>query len=358
MELWLPVPFATPDDIASSARRAESDGWDGIKLADTQCLHSDPFVMMTIGALATERLRWSISTSNPVTRHPAVAASSVASVAMVAPGRVGYGIGRGDSALAYVGAAPASVSLFERYIGVVRRYLLGEAVDFDDLRPWRLTADVGTIPLGHAPDDSRLRWLDPGLPPVPIEVFATGPRVISVAGRLADRVCLAVGADVHRLAWAIGVARRARADAGLDPAGLSIGAVIPIGVADDIGRARRSVTNMVASASRFAVISGRLAGPADDAQRKVFDAIGRSYDMDRHGGQGSQVAALTEEFVDSYAIVGPPGRCVERIVEVAGLGVDHLQLAPPLGDAPAEDRREGYRRLVHEVIPAVRAAVG
>jgi 5,10-methylenetetrahydromethanopterin reductase len=347
-----------PEHIAARARQMEGDGWDGMKVFDTQCLYGEAMVMMTAAAVATERLQLSISTSNPATRHPAVAASAMASLAAIAGPRVFFGIGRGDSALAYVGGAPASVGAFERYVEAVRRYLHGEPVPFESIAEWRLTPPVATITLGHAPEDSRLVWLDPAAVPPPIEIFATGPRVLAVAGRRADRVSLGLGADVARVAWAIETARTARHDAGLDPVTLSTAAVISVGVSDDIARARRSVANMVASAARFAVISGAVVGPVSSEQRQVYEAIGRTYDMNKHGGHGSQVGQLTDEFIDSFAIVGSPQRCIERIVELFETGVDSFMLAPPLGDADEEDIRGGYDRLVHEVLPGVRAATG
>jgi 5,10-methylenetetrahydromethanopterin reductase len=354
VELWMPMGFERPETIAACARRAEADGWDGLKVYDTQCLFGDAFVMTTAAALATDRLQLSLSTSNPVTRHPAVAASAMASIAAIAGARVHYGIGRGDSALAYVGGAPASVSTFERYITAVRAYLHGEPVAFQSIAPWRLTDDVTRLRLAHAPSESSLRWLDTSAPPVPIEVYATGPRVLDVAGRLADRVALGLGGDTERLRWAIDVARSARARAGLDPDTLSFSAVVPTGVADDVDRARRSVANMVASAARFAVLAGTVVGPVTDEQRRVYEAIGATYDMDRHGELGEQVNALTNAFIETYAIVGPAERCVERIGEIAALGIDAIMLAPPQGDADDDDIRDGYRLLVDDVLPAVR----
>jgi 5,10-methylenetetrahydromethanopterin reductase len=356
VELWIPMGFVPPQGLAERARQVEGDGWDGMKIFDTQCLHAETMVMMTAAAVATDRLQLSISASNPVTRHPSVAASAIAAVTAIAGDRVFYGIGRGDSSLAYVGGAPAPVPLFERYVATVRRYLHGEPVSMESIRDWRLTSDVSSIPLGHAPGDSRLTWLDPAAKPPPIEVYATGPRVLGVAGRWADRVALGVGAEARRLRWAIDTARAARADAGLDPATLSMAAIVPIGVADDIRRARRSVANMVASSARFAVMNGRVAGPVTESQRHVYEAIGRCYDMSRHGGYGSQVDQLTDEFIDTHAIVGPPERCIDRILELADLGMDAFMLAPPQGDASEDDRRDGYRRVVDEVIPGVRAA--
>jgi 5,10-methylenetetrahydromethanopterin reductase len=313
--------------------------------------------MMTLAASATQRLKLSIAASNPVTRHPSVAACATASVAAVAGDRIYYGIGRGDSALAYTGGAPAAVAIYERYVEAVGCYLRGEAVSFDSIAPWRLSADVDTLELGDAPTASSIGWRRNDDPVVPVQVFATGPKVIGVGGRHADRISFGIGADVSRVKWAMGVARSACAEAARDPASLSLGTITPIGIADDMGRARRSIANMVASEGRFSVMSGRAVGPMSDGQRRVFDAIAANYDMNHHGGAGAQVDALTEEFIDLFAIVGPPSRCIERIIELAELGLDHLMLAAPMHDADSEDKRLGYQRLVEEVIPAVRSVL-
>jgi 5,10-methylenetetrahydromethanopterin reductase len=356
LEMWLPMGFVRPEAIGERARQAEADGWDGLEVYDTQCLFGDPFVMMTAAALSTNRLRFSIAASNPVTRHPSVAAAAAASAAAISGNRVRFGVARGDSSLAYVGGTPASVTVFEQYLSAVRGYLRGEAVPFDSISEWRLTQDVAKLHLSHAPPDSRLTWLDPAAPPVPIEVYATGPRVLRVAARWADRVCLAVGADPARLRWAIEIVKAARQDACLDEASLSIMSTVLVGVADDMGRARRSVANMVASSARFAVMGGGVVGPATPAQRLVYEAVARAYDMTQHGLYGSQVDALTDDFIDSHAVVGPVDRCIERIIELTSLGIDSFMLVPPQGDASLDDILSGYRRLVEDVVPAVRAA--
>ena len=352
-DFWIPMVFARPDEIAAKARQLEADGWDGITLADTQCLHGDPFVQMTAAVIATTTLKVTTAASNPLTRHPSVIAAAVATIAAIAPGRVMLGIGRGDSALAYIGAAPASVEVFERYVDAVRRYLQGQPVPFESLRDWQFERDLGTIQLGSAPADSQLRWLDPHVPRVPVQVFATGPRVINVGGQLADRVTFGLGADVGRIQWAIEIARDARRRVGGYPP-LSLGSAIPIGVADDLDRARRSVANMVASEARFAVMSGRVKGPLLDNHRRVYESIALSYDMNMHGGSGPQVDVLTDDFIDDFAIVGSPRRCIERILELIELGLDHVMLAPPQGDAAQADKTQGYRRLVEEVLPNLR----
>jgi 5,10-methylenetetrahydromethanopterin reductase len=73
-----------------------------------------------------------------VTRHPAVLAGAMATLQVESGGRVVLGSGRGDSALAQAGFAPASLESFRRYLAAVQRYLRREDVPYDPgVRPCR-----------------------------------------------------------------------------------------------------------------------------------------------------------------------------------------------------------------------------
>ena len=50
----------------------------------------------------------------------------------------------------------------------------------------------------------------PAMPKVPVDVAASGPKVIALGATLGDRVTFAVGADPERIAWALETARAAR----------------------------------------------------------------------------------------------------------------------------------------------------
>ena len=122
---------------------------------------------------------------------------------------------------------------FERYLRQLQAYLRGDQ--------FRLTTST-------SPSALRRRWRNWSLPmrrppavsagspkghaKVPVEVAASGERVISIAARHADRVMFALGADEERIAWGIaGRARRAercRAGPGWDQlsAPISLAAVI------------------------------------------------------------------------------------------------------------------------------------
>src|SRR4051794_4400212 len=132
-------------------------------------------------------------------------AAAIASVHVASGGRAVLGIGRGDSSLAHLGLAPSSPSRLEQYVKVVRAYLRGEEVGFDELGPLAPpgSKQVDTLDLGDAPSSSHMPWMPKDLDPVPVEVAGTGPKVLDLAARLADRMLLAVGADPDRVTWGI-----------------------------------------------------------------------------------------------------------------------------------------------------------
>src|SRR4051794_2953115 len=97
---------------AETARAVEAEGWGGQMFMDSQSLSADPWTQMGAWAMVTERLRLASGVTNPLTRHLAVTAACAATVQSISGGRAVLGIGRGDSALAYLGAAPMRVAPF------------------------------------------------------------------------------------------------------------------------------------------------------------------------------------------------------------------------------------------------------
>src|SRR6478609_9320478 len=205
MEVWT-TGLSLPRVAARMATRAEDAGFDGMVVVDSQNLAGDCYVALSMAARETERLQLATGVTNPFTRHPAVTASAVASVHAESGGRAVLGIGRGDSALAHLGRAPAKVAQLARYIDAVQTYLRGDEIAFEELEPFAprdAPPPVDSLGLAATATSSSLHWLRRDLAKVPVDVSATGPKVIEVAAHHADRVTLGVGADPDRLRWAI-----------------------------------------------------------------------------------------------------------------------------------------------------------
>src|SRR5467141_4160140 len=173
MELWT-IGVAAARSSARTAQEIEAAGWDGMLVVDSQNLSGDPYVSLALAATATMR------------------------------------IGRGDSALAHLGRAPARLAQFERYLRQLQTYLRGESVSFDDIDiPHDVAPPMSALELHDAPPASRIAWIAGGAK-VPVEVAASGPKVIAMAALHGDRVMFTLGADVERLAWGIALARKTR----------------------------------------------------------------------------------------------------------------------------------------------------
>jgi 5,10-methylenetetrahydromethanopterin reductase len=355
MQLWT-TTVASPRATARVAREREDAGWDGLLVVDSQNLSGDPYVALAMAATATKRIGLGTGVTNNVTRHAAVTACSIASIQRLSGGRAVLGIGRGDSALAHLGRAPSRLAPFERYLRQLQTYLRGEAVAFDDIDiPTNVAPPMEELELADAPSASRIGWIAEGAPKVPVEVAASGQRVISIAARHADRVMFALGADEERIAWGIALARKARQDAGLDPEGISFGAYITCGCHTDLTTARDLIRGSLTTHARFSVMHGTASGPVSEADRGVLSDLRNAYDMRAHTrGDSRQAGVLTEAFIDRFAVVGPPDRCIARLRGLAALGLDKVALAGSLRGVSETDAAVARRLLETEVLPAMR----
>ena len=356
LEFWR-VGQTTPRTIGDDAQLLERSGWDGMMIGDSQCVIGDSYVALAIAAQATNRLKIGVGVTNPVTRHPAVTASAIAGIQELSGGRAVLGIGRGDSSLAHVGLAPASPAVFERYVRNVVAYLRGDGVPFEalDRGSHRQSTELGGA---GTPQDSRLHWLRPDIPRVPVDVAASGPAIIEVAARHADRVTFGVGADDERLRWAIETARAARERAGLDPATLDAGAYVNVVAHPDQETASSLAATGVAMFSRFSAMHGKVQGPVSAATRSTLENVSHSYDLREHGkADARHRSSVDAVHITSFGVVGTPAQCADRLVRLGELGITRVMIlgsfAPP--DEESQRALETSRQvLAAEVFPQVR----
>ncbi|HMD45629.1 MAG TPA: LLM class flavin-dependent oxidoreductase [Acidimicrobiales bacterium] len=320
------------------ARAAERDGFDGISFGDTQHIAADPFGGLCVAARETTRLGLMVGVTNPVTRHPAVSAAAIATVQVESGGRAILGIGRGDSALGHLGRPPAPVAVLEDYLDRLQGYLAGETVDAD----------------GYP---SQIPWIArTGQPKVPVDVAATGPRMLALGAARAERVTVNVGAEPARVAWALEVARRARASSPGAGRPVSLGAYLVVAAHPDAAVARDLVRGPLAAYAHFSGMPGspRQLLSADD--RAVVEAVTADYDLSGHGQRSARhVAHLDDAFVERFGVAGTPEHCVGHLGDLVDLGLDRLVVVEGRDAAAPGAQRTAHRVLVDEVLPALAA---
>ena len=127
-------------------KRAEELGYSRAWFYDTQMLNSEQFVSMAAAAMHTSKIRLATGVMIPSNRIAPVAASGLATLNALAPGRIDFGISTGFTGRRTFGLPPVKLADMEEYIRVVRSLLAGETLEwtFEDKR-------------------RKIRFLDPGI---------------------------------------------------------------------------------------------------------------------------------------------------------------------------------------------------
>lgn len=360
MEIWRAGGSNTGFSV-EQAQTVEAEGWDGQMFMDSQSLSADPYVQMGAWATATTRLKLCTGVTNPLTRNLAVTATAAATVHSISGGRAVLGIGRGDSALAYLGYAPSPTADFERALEVLQTLLSGGTVEFARLQASEEASSADSLSLADRPGGAKLKWLPEGQPKVELDVAATGPKVIAMSAPIAERVTFSVGAVPERMDWALGLAREARRERGLDPDGCAYGAQVIVVCNTDADAALQLATNYCQPLARFQVIQGSGAGPLSDEDRDSLQVIRHAYDMNRHADMSGQSrlvgqAPLSPDFVRRFTVVGPPEHCARRLIELAECGLQRLVIVGP--GAYPESWGADAHLFAREVLPALKAHTG
>jgi probable F420-dependent oxidoreductase len=309
------------------ARRAEAAGFTYGWLFDSHVLWREPYVLLTLMAQATERMRLGTCVTNPATREPSVTASALAVLNEVSGGRMDLGIGRGDSARRVLGKPPTTMKTLEEAIGVIRALVEGRSVEFEGTQlqlPW-----AG-------------RWQ------LPVWVAGYGPMAIAMTGRVADGLILQL-ADVDLIRWFVSQLREAEAAAGRSPGIVKVQAAAPahVGARDD-GRERTRWFPALVSNHVVDLVSKYPREQLPEALTGyVRDREG--YDYRHHAEVGSDNAAFVgDEVTDRFCVLGDAAEHVAKLRELADAGVDQLNVYLMNGDE--EEQLELYGR---EVTPEV-----
>src|SRR5688572_12625080 len=288
--------------MVEQAQRAEADGFSALWYPSA--VAGDPVTAMAIAGRATSTIELGTAVLQTYTSHPVLQTNRIAAAAS-AMGRPGFTLGLGPShqpviegmfGLSY--ATPGRHT--EEYVRIVAALLHGERVDVegDELT----LRDVQPHPVGQ---------------PVSVLVAALAPRLLRVAGQVADGTILWMG---NARAVETHVAPRiakAAADAGRPSPRIVAG--LPVAVHDDVDEARET-------AARQFTIYGQL----PNYQRILA-----------HGGVSGPAEA---------AIVGDEGSVTAQLQDLVDAGATDVWAAIfPVG-ADSSASRLRTRALLRELV--------
>jgi probable F420-dependent oxidoreductase len=294
-------------EVVRLAKKAEDLGFSHGWAFDSHVLWQEPFVIFAEMLAATEHMVVGPMVTNPGTRDVTVLASLFATLNDMFGDRTICGIGRGDSALRYIGKEPKTLAEMVEAARIIKGLVAGDEVRYDD------------HPL-------RIPWIDEGWD-LPVWMAGYGPKALATVGEHADGFILQL-ADPQILEWTMGAVRQAAEAAGRDPASIDICVVAPAYVGDNIQHQRdqlRWFGGMVGNHVHDLV--KRYGADSDAVPHVLTDYIKarEGYDYSHHGKSGNEFTEFVpDEIVDRFCVLGTVEQHIEKLKLLEDLGVDQF----------------------------------
>jgi len=294
-------------EVVRLAAKAEELGFSHGWTFDSHVLWQEPFVIFAQMLAATERMVVGPMVTNPGTRDATVLASLFATLNDMFEGRTICGIGRGDSALRYIGKSPKTLVEMVEASRIIKALVAGDEVDYE-----------GT--------DLKFPWIDQGWD-LPMWMAGYGPKALATAGKHADGFILQL-ADPQILEWTVGAVRQAAEESGRDPDSIDICVVAPAYVGDDIDHQRdqlRWFGGMVGNHVHDLV--NRYGSDSAAVPQVLTDYIKarEGYDYAHHGKSGNQSTEFVpDDIVDRFCVLGTADQHIEKLQLLEDLGVDQF----------------------------------
>jgi probable F420-dependent oxidoreductase len=318
-------PDLTVERIVSLTRQAEAAGFEYGWMFDSHVLWMECFPLLTLMAANTKRMKLGPCVTNPAVRDITVMSSLFATLNLISGDRMQLGIGRGDSSRRVLGKKPVSPSELEHAVKQFVDLASGKEIEYEG-QPTRLT------------------WAK-NAPPVWIAGY--GPKVLTMAGRVADGVILQF-ADPDLIEWCVSFVHKGAQEAGRDPKSIQIMAAAPVWVSDDLKLARDCVRWFPALVSNHVVDLISKYKPEDLPPALTGYVKDRGgYNYLHHCEVGSDNADfVSDEVVDRFCLVGNLEAHRAKLNRLIQAGVTQFNIYLMCGEE--EDTLEIYRR---EVLP-------
>ena len=295
------MPEGPVDQVVAAAVAAERLGCSRVWIPDEGLAARECWVTLGAVAAATDSVEVGTGITNSYTRHPGVTAAAVATLDEASNGRAALGIGAGGALtltpLAIERRAP--ITAMRELVTTSRALWTGDTVDGDGVAGGFRQARLGY-----------------GRPDIPIWLAGRGPRVMRLAGELADGFIMSF---VHKE--------------------LIGGHVAMIrGAADAHGRPHPRLCYMTILATTERARQAARAGLTFrlvDSPAAVKDRIGLDPDTEAairqslaDGGPAAAARLVRDDWVDAFVISGTADECRSELTEIVDAHqIDEFQVS-------------------------------
>jgi 5,10-methylenetetrahydromethanopterin reductase len=307
---------------------AEEAGFDQLWVSHDLFLRSAP-VLLAAAATATRRIRLGFGVLNPYSAHPVELAMHAATLQELSGGRALLGLAAGAAEFLGRAGIPQREPLAR-----VRQAVLACRALLDGSSP------AGAPGTGAWGTGAYLR--PPPASPVPVYVGAMSPKMLALAGEVADGVLALLYPPEHYPVARAQIAEGARR-AGRTPEAVDVPACVWVSVDDDGEAAKAALAAKLAFyGSAFAPYLLERAGLA----RGDFAPAAAA----QLSGDTAGAARLITPTMLRLGMAGTPEDVISRCATLVEQGATHLSFGPPLGPDPLR----AVELLGRQVVPGLR----
>jgi 5,10-methylenetetrahydromethanopterin reductase len=255
-----------------------------------------------------------------------VTANVAATMHEVSEGRFVLGLGAGDSAVYPLGYRPATLQACRKAIETIRALLDGKEAEVEGRR-LRLATAAG---------------------PVPIFLAVSQPKMLRLAGQVADGVIVLGIAEPEFTRQQIAIIREGAAEAGRPPGEPFVDLWVTVSVSDDRAAALNDVRSWASTQARWIARWKAMPAVLQPFAREIA-AAAAAYDFGEHLSlRAGHRHSVSDGFTDAVAIAGPREACAARLRALAATGGDRITVTLLSGG-----RQERLRTFCEEVFPRV-----
>ena len=300
----------SPSEIVDCVRLAEDLGYESAWMTEGHA--GDQFAILGACATATTRIRLGTAISSVFVRSAPTIAMAAATVDHLSGGRLILGLGsshkvqvEGEHGLAVDRAIPR----LRDTVAIVRALLRDGVVAFK--------GEVITI-------ERFELWFTPLRSVMPIYLAALFPKMLQIAGELAQGVLLTYPTLESGRRAAENVAIGARR-VGRRPEDVEVASLLPCQVAESALEARERLRPGVAFYDSFFPRSNRLLADAGFAE--AIATVKAAWDR---GDRDGAARLVPDALIDAVALAGTPAECREKIERYRASGIA-LPIVTPRG---------------------------
>lgn len=297
-----------PQVFCEQVRGIEHAGYSHLWITDSSLHARGAYEYLTLAALNSHRILLGTCTTHPFTRHPAVTANSIATLHEISNGRAVLGVGSGDRPHRELGFGPAAPEVVREMITVCRRLLAGERISFEG-QSFKL-------------NQAELHYSYH--PQVPIYIACSGPRMLTLAGEVADGVIIHCGLFPEALDFALEKVENGAKKAGRNLKDLDLWVMVCGSLSADRSQALEGSRVMAAWFAQTAPHCCKIAGLDPGLIQKIQMAYGGA---EFH--QAREAASLVpDEMIELFTLGAIPSEARRRIERLKKHGVRNFNFMP------------------------------